>query len=146
MANVSVFPNRIWGKAIPRVNGVFFVLYLLLLGLDLFLAMGLGLMELWYIMIGIFTAFLVFAYLESRVFRKFLGNSQSSFDRPIYLLVLIRNLLILLNFVPMLHLLIWFTVFGENPTMGILGIVALLLIYIGLIFLAFNRRISAVVH
>lgn len=113
----SVVPNMstphsgnstsLWAKGIPRTNKVFMIISLLLVfGLDLFIAISSpDLRSFWYMMLGVFAVFIVFFCLENFVFRKKFANTTSSLDKWISMIIVIRNLIFLLNFIPFIQLL-----------------------------------------
>jgi len=100
-------PTSIWAKGIPRTNNVFMVISLLLVfGLDLFIIISSpDLRPFWYIMLGVLAVFAIFYCLENFVFRKRFANSTSSVDKWISMIIVIRNLIFLLNFIPFIQLL-----------------------------------------
>jgi len=130
--------NTIWTKGIPRTNiGFGIVSLLLVFGLDLMIIISSpGLKSFWYLMLGVLAVFAVFFYLENFVFSKKFANSTSNLDNWIVVVVVIRNLIFLLNFIPFIQL------------VGLAGIVyvgwIIGLIYCGLIIARFNqlRRIN----
>lgn len=113
----SVVPNMstphsgnstsLWAKGIPRTNKVFMIISLVLVfGLDLFIVISSpGLRSFWYMMLGVFAMFAVFFCLENFVFRKKFANTTSSLDEWILMIIVIRNLIFLLNFIPFIQLL-----------------------------------------
>ena len=125
--------SSIWAKGIPRTNKVFMVIYLLLVfGLDLFIAISSpDLLSFWYMMLGVFALFAVFFYLENFIFSKEFTNTTSGLDKGISLIIVLRNLLFLLNFIPLIQLL------GLAGLMYVGWIIGL--IYLGLIIARFNQ-------
>jgi hypothetical protein len=119
--------NTIWSKGIPRTNNVFIIISLLLVfGLDLFIIISdSSLLSFWYMMLGVLALFSVFFYFENFVFRKKFANTTSALDKWISMVVGIRNLIFLLNFIPFIQLL-------GLAALAFIGWI-ILLIYIGLI-------------
>ena len=129
----TVAPTSMWAKGIPRTNNVFMVISLLLVfGLDLFIIISSpDLRPFWYMMLGVLAVFAVFFCLENFVFSKKFADTSASVDKGISVVVVLRNLLFILNFIPFIQLLgLAAIVYGG----WILGI-----IYIGLIIARFNQ-------
>ena len=99
--------NTIWAKGIPRTNTVFMIISLVLVfGLDLLIVISSpSLFPLWYVMLGILAVFALFYYLENFVFHKKFADSTSPLDKWISVIIVARNLIFLLNFVPVIQLL-----------------------------------------
>lgn len=99
--------NIIWAKEIPRTNKVFLIFFLLLVfGVDLMIILNSpDLFGFWVIMLVLFVGFCVFFYIENYIFSKKLTASRSSLDSWIFLVVILRNLLFLLNFILFIQLL-----------------------------------------
>ena len=98
--------NKIWAKGIPITNKVFMVISLLLVfGLDLLIIVSNpSLFMFWAIMIGVLAVFSVFFFLENYFFRnKFLHN-KSPLDGWLYVIILARNIIFILNFIPIIQL------------------------------------------
>ena len=125
--------TSLWAKGIPKTNKVFMIISLLLVfGLDLFIAISSpDLKGFWYMMLAVFAVFAVFFCLENFVFSKKFANTTFSIDKWISFVVVIRNLLFILNFIPFIQLL------------GLAGILyggwAIGIVYIGLIITRFNQ-------
>jgi hypothetical protein len=96
-----------WAKGIPRTNNVFMVISLLLVfGLDLLILISSpSLAPYWYMMLGVLAAFVIFYCLENFVFRKRFFGTTSRLDKWISLIIVLRNIIFLLNFVPLIQLL-----------------------------------------
>lgn len=96
-----------WEKRIPRINKVFMVISLVLVfGLDLLILISSpSLAPYWYMMLGVLAIFVIFFCLENFVFRKKFANTTSSLDKWITTIVVIRNIVFLLNFIPLIQLL-----------------------------------------
>ena len=58
-----------------------------------------------YIMLGVLAVFATFFYLENFIFRKKFANTPSSLDKWISTIIVIRNIIFLLNFIPLIQLL-----------------------------------------
>jgi len=125
--------NRIWTKVIPRTNIGFLIPCLLLVfGLNMMIALNdRSLREFWYIMLGVFAAFAVFFILENFVFKKLFANSQSDVDIWISTLVVLRNILVLLNVIPLIQLL--------GMLIGFYAVWVYVPLYIILIIIRFNQ-------
>ena len=122
--------NKIWAKVIPRTNNNFLVFYLILVfGVDLVIILNIPeLISFWAFMLAVFASFGVFYYLENYKFGKKLAvRGQSSLDVWIFVTVVLRNTLLLLNFIPVIQVL----GFSLLPTAGL----GLLLAYITLVVL-----------
>ena len=103
----TVAPTSMWAKSIPRTNNDFMVIFLVLVfGLDPLVVIAYpGLTSLWYVMLGVLAAFAVFYCLENFVFRKRFANTTSFLDKWIFPIIVIRNVIFLLNFIPVMQLL-----------------------------------------
>ena len=99
--------TSLWAKGIPRTNKVFMIISLVLVfGLDFFIAISSpDLRSFWYMMLAVFAVFAVFFCLENFIFRKKFANTTSSLDKWISMIIVIRNLVFLLNFIPFIQLL-----------------------------------------
>jgi len=99
--------NSIWTKIIPRTNMVFMIISLLLVfGLDLLIIISSpSLRPFWYMMLAVMGVFLVFFFLENFFFSKKFANSKSALDPWISVIIVVRNLIFLLNFIPLIQLL-----------------------------------------
>lgn len=105
--NVPDVENTIWTKGIPRTNIVFMIISLLLVfGLDLFIIISSpSLMSFWYMMLGVLAVFSIFFFLENYLFRKKFSDSKSALDGWIYAIIFARNIIFILNFIPLIQLL-----------------------------------------
>lgn len=99
--------NIMWAKHIPRANKIFMVISLLLVfGLDLsILIESPDLAYFWYVMLGVLAVFMVFYCLENFVFSKRFSKTTSSWDKWISMIIAVRNLVFLLNFIPYIQVL-----------------------------------------
>lgn len=97
----------LWTKGIARTNNVFMVISLVLVfGLDLLILISSpSLAPYWYMMLGVLAAFAIFYCLENFVFRKKFANTTSALDKWISLIIVLRNIVFLLNFIPLIQLL-----------------------------------------
>lgn len=145
-----------WTKGIPRINKVFMILSILLVfGFDLFVIISYpDLISFWYIMLGVLAAFALFYALENFVLRKKFAGTTSALDKWIRLIIILRNLIFLLNFIPVIQLLglallagvfTIIPVFGGGDLglalgLGGLGLIApaLIVLYIILVFARFS--------
>ncbi len=150
-----------WAKRISRLNNVFLVIYLILIfGLDFFVASSSwrDLATFWYLMLGVFAVWLVFYFLENFLFKKKFKDSNAGVDKAIFFLIVLRNLVALLNFIPFIQLLglallsgfffivsifgsgRGFGMFGAGP-FGLVAMIgpALLILYIVLVIKRFSQ-------
>jgi hypothetical protein len=95
-----------WAKDIPRVNRVFMVISLVFVfGLDLLILISNpGLAPFWFMMLGVLAAFVFFYYLENFVFRKRFAGTTSHLDKWILRVIILRNIIFVLNFIPFIQL------------------------------------------
>lgn len=124
----STTTNKIWTKAIPRINVGFMILSVLLVfGLDLvILISSINLLSFWIEMLIVFALFVCFFSLENFSYKSKFANTKSALDPWIYLLVIVRNFIFLLNFIPFIQLLGMF--------IGIIVIFPYSIIYLILIY------------
>lgn len=125
--------STIWSAFIPRINKIFLALSLLLVfGLDLIILISsFSLVGFWLEMLAVFGVFLLLFYLENKVFSKKFMNTKTSLDPFIYVLIVLRNIVILLNFIPFIQLL--------GMGIGMFAGIPHLLIYSLLIWLRYKR-------
>lgn len=97
----------LWNKTIPVTNWCFMVISLLLVFvLDLGIAItSPDLRSFWYMMLLVMTVFVIFFTLENYVFRKKFIGTVSVHDKGIYTMIIIRNIIFVLNFIPLIQLL-----------------------------------------
>jgi len=109
--------NKVWEKYIPLSNKVCMIISLLLfLGLDLYIVItNPELFSFWMIMAGVMAIFAGFYYYENKKLSERFRFSQSKLDRWILFLVWLRNIIFILNFIPVVQLFVMFAV-------GVLGI------------------------
>lgn len=124
--------NQVWRKGILTTNIIFFLIYVgLIVGVDVPIVNSdhslLGFLQ---IMYAVLAGYVVFFLLETFVFRKKFGTTASSSDNGIVTVIVLRNILFLLNFIPFIQLL----GLAGLPTVGLI----LLVIYIVLIVRRFN--------
>jgi hypothetical protein len=129
--NIAV--NSIWTQGIPSINNIFIVLSLLLVfGLDFLIIVGSSsLLPFWFMMLGIFAVFSVLFFLENFLFRKKFSNTISALDKWISVVIVIRNIIFLLNFIPLIQLLGLAAIYFLGWVIGP--------IYVGLILIRFIR-------
>lgn len=98
--------NTTWSKGIPRTNIGFLVVSLLLVfGLDLtILVSSPELAPFYFEMLAVFVIFGVFFYSENRILNKRFAHSRSTLDAWITTLVVIRNIVFVLNFIPLIQI------------------------------------------
>lgn len=96
-----------WSKTIPVINYVFLAISLgLLLGIDLPILMSSGggeLVGFWYMMLAVLAIFAIFLILENFVFRKKFMAIPGS-DVGIIVIIVLRNIIFVLNFIPLIQL------------------------------------------
>lgn len=99
--------NNIWTKVIPSTNKIFMVLSVLLVfGLDLMILISSpGLLNFWIEMLVVFGVFIIFFRLENYLFKSKFANTKSALDPWVVLLVIVRNFVIFLNFIPLIQIL-----------------------------------------
>ena len=125
--NVGV-ENKIWTKGIHRTNTIFMVTSLFLVfGLDLLILINNPFLAPFYIaMVVVLGIFGAFYYYETRALKKKYSNSSSKLDIWIYVLVVIRNLVFVLNFIPLIQILGGMALlFGALPYLIIYNIILL---------------------
>ncbi len=127
-------------------------------GLDLLILISSPSLALfWYMMLGVLAVFAIFYCLENFVFRKQFAGTTSHLDKWITLVIILRNIVFLLNFVPFIQLLgiallgglfsAIIGLFGGNGSdSGIFGLVApiLLVSYIILIIRRYSTSKTAI--
>jgi hypothetical protein len=98
--------NTTWSKGIPRTNIGFLIISLLLVfGLDLTILVGSPELAPFYIeMLVVLVIFGVFFYRENRILNKRFAHSRSTLDAWITTLVVIRNIVFVLNFIPLIQI------------------------------------------
>jgi hypothetical protein len=99
--------NATWSKTIPRTNKAFMGISLLLVfGLDLFILISSPeLFMFWAAMVAVLVVFGIFFYCENYVLAKRYLTSQSNLDRWISFLVIVRNVVFILSFIPLVQIL-----------------------------------------
>ncbi len=126
--------NRTWTRSIPATNIGFLLVYLgLLLGVDRPIVLANPeLVGFWDAMLAVFAAFLLFFALETFIFRKKFSTTSSGADSSILIVIVLRNLLFLLNFIPFVQVI------------GLLGLptVGLILLIVYCVYIA--RRFAGV--
>lgn len=115
--------SRLWLKGIPTINIVFMVVSVaLVFVLDLIIMISSPeLAPFWIGMLIVFLVFLVFFYLENFVFKKRYSQSSSNLDTPIVVLIVIRNIVFVLNFIPYIQI--------AGAVIAIFGIIPCVIIY-----------------
>ncbi len=98
--------NKIWSKVIPIANITFMAVSLLLVfGLDLIILIAEPeLFGFYAAMLVVISIFARFFYFENYVFKKRFLLSSSKLDRWFFGLVILRNLVFLLNFIPVIQI------------------------------------------
>lgn len=98
--------NKIWTKIIPVTNKVFLVLYLLLVfGLNLWIVTNdKSLEDFWQAMLVVLGIYCIFLFFDNK-FKLDFSNSSSNLDQLILGIIILRNIIFLLNFIPLIQLL-----------------------------------------
>lgn len=110
--------NNKWLKVIPWINYVAMIISVLLLFVvDLYiLIQSPELAVFFYIMLGVFAIFLTFFFYEHKILKNKLASSTSALDNWLIALVVIRDIVFILNFIPFVQILGGFLlVFGGVP-------------------------------
>lgn len=99
--------NTLWTKIVPRTNWVCMIISLaLVFGLDVsILIQSPTLAWYWYEMLAVQAVFIVFFVIENFVFKKRFSSTRSKQDTWITALVFPRNVLFILNAIPLIQLL-----------------------------------------
>jgi len=104
----SSFVNKIWKYYIPAINKIFLVLYLILiLIVDLYIIIkNPNLTFFWAIMLFVFSIYYLGCFLvENRGLKKKLEYAHvGNLDYIILILIIFRNIIFLLNFIPGIQL------------------------------------------
>ncbi len=98
--------SRIWQKTIPLTNLIFLIISAIaVFGVDfIILINSFELLPFWIEMLVVFAVFMIFFYLENYRFKSKFSDSFSWADNGIYSLVLIRNIILFLNFIPFIQI------------------------------------------
>ncbi len=99
--------STVWTKVIPRTNMVSMVISLILVfTIDFAIGHpGSDLAMFWYIMLGVLSVFIFFFFLENYVLAKKFENTASNLDSSLAGLIMLRNFIFILNFIPFIQLL-----------------------------------------
>ncbi len=100
--------RSVWGKEdIPLTNRIFMVMSLLLVfGLDLFILFCIPVLwPYWAEMLMVFVIFAIFFCLENYLFSRKFSDTQSHLDPWISRIIVARNVIFLLNFIPFIQML-----------------------------------------
>lgn len=125
---VNITPgNRLWLKVIPIINIVSLVISIaLVFGLDLLILISPPMLfPFWIEMLIVFVISLVFIYYENSVYKRRFSNSFSNLDGFIVVLVIIRNIVFVLNFIPFIQVI--------GAIGAIFGIIPYFIIYLVLL-------------
>lgn len=125
---VNITPgNRLWLKVIPIINIVSLVISIaLVFGLDLLILISSPMLfPFWIEMLIVFVISLVFIYCENSVYKRRFSNSFSNLDGFIVVLVIIRNIVFVLNFIPFIQVI--------GAIGAIFGIIPYFIIYLVLL-------------
>lgn len=106
-SGVPTTKNKYWSKIIPSSNSTFMVISLgLFLGLDLMiLVTNPGMYPFWAAMLVVIVIFAAFYYYENYKLAKKFKKTKSKADVWILVLVTIRNVVFVLNFIPFIQIL-----------------------------------------
>ena len=132
----NVYHNKstIWSVIIPRINKIFLILSLLFVfGIDLIILISssFSLLVFWIEMLLAFGLFLFFFYIENNIFSKKFAATKTPLDSLICVAIVIRNIVIFLNFIPFIQLL--------GMAIGRSAGIPYVVIYVLLIWLRYNR-------
>lgn len=100
--------NKKWTKIVPWLNvGFMVVSALLVFGLDLMILILSGglLAPFFFIMLVVLTIFTTFFFYENRTLKRKFANSDSKLDSWFVALVVLRDLVFVLNFIPFIQIL-----------------------------------------
>lgn len=100
--------NTLWSKTVPIQNYVFLVINMaFVFGLNIFIIISNpDLTEYWYMMLWVFGGFVITLLLENFFLANLLKNKvRSGLDMAITVLILLKNLLVLANLIPLVQLL-----------------------------------------
>lgn len=114
--------NKKWTKIIPTTNHIFMVISVLLVfGLDLVILFSSPELAPFFIeMLVVFAIFVMFYVYELSTLKKKFSNSESRSDTWFVALVIIRNVVFVLNFIPFIQILGGIAlIFGGIPYIGI---------------------------
>jgi hypothetical protein len=105
-STVTQSKSIIWTKSIPVFNTIFMVISVLLVfGLDLFiLIQSPALVGFWVEMLIVFAIFAIFYCFENFVLRKRFANTRSSLDIWLMFIIVGRNIIFVLNFIPLIQI------------------------------------------
>ena len=123
--NVVGVENTTWSKRIPRTNlGFMAVSLLFVFGLDLIILINeTDLWPFFVAMLVVLSIFVVFYFIENYVLKKKFSTSRSRLDTWIVVLILVRNIVFVLNFIPGIQILGGAVlVFGGIPFLIIYGL------------------------
>jgi hypothetical protein len=103
----QVVDNKYWTKYIPWANKGFMVISLLLfLGLDLYILINeFDLLPFWLAMLVVMAIFVSFYFYENRILKVKYATSESKLDIWLIVVVAIRNIVFVLNFIPLIQIL-----------------------------------------
>ncbi len=126
-SSTSELSRRYWYKIIPKTNIVFLVLScILVFGLDLLILLSSPMLfPFWIEMLVAFGVFMGFFYAECYTFRSKFSQSYSSVDIPLYCLIVLRNFVLFLNFIPLIQII--------GAILSAVGILPYLIVYVILI-------------
>lgn len=105
--DTNIVDNKKWSKIIPRLNNSFMVISaILVFGLDLaILTQSPELAPFFFAMLAVLTIFVFFYLYENRKLKQKFSNSDSRLDSWFVALVVIRDVVFVLNFIPFIQLL-----------------------------------------
>lgn len=108
MSEVPQIQNKIWSGFIPRINKIFLILSsIFVFGLDLIILIGssFSLLGFWIEMLLVFGIFVIFFRLENYSYKNKFAYTKSALDPWILTLVIFRNCIFFLNFIPLIQVL-----------------------------------------
>lgn len=131
--NSTVLPstpiNKIWTKGIPTINLTFMIISVLLVfGLDLMILISqFNLLPFWIMMLVAFGLFVVFFGVENYLLKNKFANTKSALDPWLVALIIVRNCVFILNFIPLIQLI--------GAGIGGIAVVPYTIVYAILIFI-----------
>lgn len=102
---------RLWSKTIPWINLSSLAIYLVFVfGIDLYTVFQQTYRRdtywgFWKIMLLVLAVYLLFFWLESFVLKKKFASTTSRLDGWVLFVIIVRNVVFLLNFIPLIQLL-----------------------------------------
>lgn len=104
---LPIAPNRTWSKSIPAFNNISMIISLILVfGLDLMILIGTpSLAPFYYEMLFVLVIFGLFFFYENYIASKKFSDSSSSLDKWFLSSITVRNIIFIINFIPLAQIL-----------------------------------------